>query len=65
MGSFDNLSRALTSFHSFNRNNETTTGQDGEGNYVPSKKLREKFKRERKDVYWSDGKGDSDDPSEN
>ena len=32
-------------------------GQDGEGNYVPSKKLREKYKRERRDVYWSESGG--------
>ncbi|QDZ25979.1 hypothetical protein HOP50_20g85290 [Chloropicon primus] len=30
-------------------------GQDGEGNYVPSKKLRDKYKKQRKDVYWNGG----------
>jgi hypothetical protein len=34
-------------------------GQDGEGNYVPSKKLRDKFKKQRRDAYWSDGEGNS------
>ena len=36
-------------------------GQDGEGNYVPSKKLRDKYKRERRDVYWNGKAGDYDD----
>ena len=38
-------------------------GQDGEGNYVPSKKLRDKFNKQRKDVYWNEG-GSSEDGGE-
>ena len=40
-------------------------GQDGEGNYVPSKKLRDKFNKQRKDVYWNDGSSDNNNNNNN
>ena len=39
-------------------------GQDGEGNYVPSKKLRDKFGQQRRDVYWNGGRGGDGDGSD-